>query len=629
MSVMRTDYWNESTGTVRGGATGHNESFTDVERFFLPLGRLREKGLHSWGVVEGLRVSAVSGQAGLTVEPGTVLDGEGRLAALTAGGFAVDPAVALDEVTDLPTVTVPASGLVVPTGTTPGEFVLTLAWAEVPGEGEFTNVPTRLHAPRLRLRPAAGFVGDGEQLLLARVTLAAGGAVTALSSLDRRVVGVRAGRLELTAPESEPGGGLGVRQSPVAELHGTAGGGAELGVRTATGFRAALTVDAAGTIDLASDGTLRLLGREALRGDDAWLRLNQAADFPAGVHTPSLLGTASLNVGGLNDWGDPGPGNIWASGRATVVGGIETAGSIETQGALSIGGRDALRSGGTWLVLNPALQFTAGVYAPAVLAAPGVNIGGLNSWGNPGHGNLWATGRATVAGGIEIQSTLSIFGKEALRGNDGWLRLNQTGQFPSGVHANSVFAPLSLNVGGLNNWGNPGNGNAWISGLLHVEGDVRLGAANRIVYIGGNKSGRFMALNDDLWFADPQDGVIELWNSASPPGWGSLRGKWLNPSSRTYKRDVDQLERSEVDGLLADARRTEVVWYHWLTDPDDGPRHLGVIAEQVPDYLLADDGKSLLMPECFAMLLGALQALERDVTDLRAAGSRPTAAHAS
>ena len=56
--------------------------------------------------------------------------------------------------------------------------------------------------------------------------------------------------------------------------------------------------------------------------------------------------------------------------------------------------------------------------------------------------------------------------------NDGtWLRLNQNRDFSKpihGVHTPGVFAPLSLNVGGAGNWGDPGGGNVWVTGSVGI-----------------------------------------------------------------------------------------------------------------------------------------------------------------
>jgi len=63
---------------------------------------------------------------------------------------------------------------------------------------------------------------------------------------------------------------------------------------------------------------------------------------------------------------------------------------------------------------------------------------------------------------------LSASGKHGLRASDDWLRLNQDGAFTAGVQTPGLFAPVSLNVGGVNGWQNPGPGNAWVAGRLGI-----------------------------------------------------------------------------------------------------------------------------------------------------------------
>jgi hypothetical protein len=86
---------------------------------------------------------------------------------------------------------------------------------------------------------------------------------------------------------------------------------------------------------------------------------------------------------------------------------------------------------------------------------------------------VWANNayRLIVEDGGNVNVTsgdLNLFGKVALRGNDGWLRLNQDGAFTSGVHVPSLFAPVSVNVGGIGGYVNPGSGNQVIAGSLGV-----------------------------------------------------------------------------------------------------------------------------------------------------------------
>lgn len=92
--LQRAQYRNVATGTVWTGLTGHGESLADVEGYLLPLEQTRDAALADPGVAQGLTVQATAGSSGLTVLPGTAVDGHGRLIALPVGGAAiVDPDV--------------------------------------------------------------------------------------------------------------------------------------------------------------------------------------------------------------------------------------------------------------------------------------------------------------------------------------------------------------------------------------------------------------------------------------------------------------------------------------------------------------------------------------------------------
>ncbi|NGZ60508.1 MAG: hypothetical protein CV081_08400, partial [Nitrospira sp. LK265] len=56
------------------------------------------------------------------------------------------------------------------------------------------------------------------------------------------------------------------------------------------------TTDPRAKLDVS--GHIALIGKQALRGDDSWLRLNQENHFSEGVHTPGLFNCGSLYVGG-------------------------------------------------------------------------------------------------------------------------------------------------------------------------------------------------------------------------------------------------------------------------------------------------------------------------------------------
>ncbi len=127
---------------------------------------------------------------------------------------------------------------------------------------------------------------------------------------------------------------------------------------------------------------------------------------------------------------------------------------------------DSGDTGSNWGIYHRQIDST-------VAGLPGNSIGFVGG----GQSKLQAyvslqDGSGFFAGKLAIGSDVSIEGKHAFRGNDPWLRLNQDGAFTNGVHTPGNFAPMALNVGGANDWGNPGAGNAWIKGTLKVFGDI-------------------------------------------------------------------------------------------------------------------------------------------------------------
>ncbi len=92
LPLMRTEYWNLRTNKVRGGASGHGESLTDMEDYLLPLAQMGTSSFHTWGVADGLTVEAALNQPDVTISPCVALDAAGHVISLAVGGFAVvDP----------------------------------------------------------------------------------------------------------------------------------------------------------------------------------------------------------------------------------------------------------------------------------------------------------------------------------------------------------------------------------------------------------------------------------------------------------------------------------------------------------------------------------------------------------
>ena len=198
MRLVRTEYWNPSTGTVRTGSTGHGESLADVETYLLPLtGALLGEAFGS-GVAQGLEVSATAGQQGLTVNTGLAVDGNGQPIVLSDDGAAVvDPDAPAGQVQNVPLVLVSSGGVELPTSGLTGAQVLTAAAREALDGTAGAAAWSLVHAPWLQLVPQATFTDDGTRVPLALVTLDATGAVTALDAGPRRQVSPAVGSLTL------------------------------------------------------------------------------------------------------------------------------------------------------------------------------------------------------------------------------------------------------------------------------------------------------------------------------------------------------------------------------------------------------------------------------------------------
>lgn len=300
--ITRTQYFNVATGTVRAGSSSHGESLTDVESGLLPLARSTESSLHSWGVADGLTVTATTGQPGVSIAPGAALDSLGRLIALAAGGVAVtDPAADPSQVVNIDTVPVGATGVVLATDALgPGTLLLTITFREVQDAGQVGAPPVLLHAPWLRLRAEAAVADDGAEIVLARITLDAADAVAALDGTRRRLAGLPAGRIELRAPSVAGGAAPSVGQSAAAELTIPDGGGLSLTGTGVAGQRSLLSIDAA----LSNASLLPAGGR---------LSVGVAGPPATVLHVEGDEGVHSGGIGGGFSFADRGVGSFVAS----------------------------------------------------------------------------------------------------------------------------------------------------------------------------------------------------------------------------------------------------------------------------------------------------------------------------
>lgn len=157
-------------------------------------------------------------------------------------------------------------------------------------------------------------------------------------------------------------------------------------------------------------------------------------------------------------------------------------------------------------------------------------------------------------------------------------------------------------------------------------GDAFSIARDGQIFLGNNKSGPFVRLNDDVWLSDPQNGTIHVRNGNNS-NWGQLVGIFNNVSSRAQKKDIAVLPEVALNQLLEDTLRTKVVTYRYKGDDAAHRLRLGVIAEESPAYVVGDDGESLSTVEYIAMLHGAIKALAHQVQTYTRVESRVTETH--
>lgn len=225
-------------------------------------------------------------------------------------------------------------------------------------------------------------------------------------------------------------------------------------------------------------------------------------------------------------------------------------------------------------------------------------------------------GTRTPVNRLDVAGDVALHGKHALRGNDGWLRLNQDGQFANGTHTPGLFAPMSLNVGAAGGWVNPGNGNiAYVGNLNKLDVGVAFTGIVRCAdfLIGGHPGRRPQpgrALVDDtntlvLNFAGD-------WPSTRIDGKTSIT-HLVQPSSAVLKEDIRPVSGAAAAAIV-DA--LDPVTFHWKDDP--AATHLGFIAEDCPQAVTTPEKDGIFLSHIVAALTrvvrdqaGTIAALER------------------
>lgn len=147
--------------------------------------------------------------------------------------------------------------------------------------------------------------------------------------------------------------------------------------------------------------------------------------------------------------------------------------------------------------------------------------------------------------------------------------------------------------------------------------NIHIGAGEGLIYLGGNRSGAIVKLNDDLWFSDPQNGSIEIKNGGNN-NWGTLVGYFNNQCSRESKKDIQMLNETDITNLYNDTINTDIYTFFYKEDNEEtDKRKLGIILEESPDYMcVTPDGKSLYNLSYISMLHGAIKTMDKKIKDL-------------
>ena len=248
----------------------------------------------------------------------------------------------------------------------------------------------------------------------------------------------------------------------------------------------------------------------------------------------------------------------------------------------------------------------------------------------------------TMTGVLDVGADVRLHGKVAFRGSDSWLRLNQDGEFTSGIHS-----PRNLNVSGLTIgqlYFDPGDGNLDMAGYGYLRGGARL---NNIA-IGAQPFGAVPFPYETIQL-DPGNnlriafgttermrleagGALRMAGATTDcrNGWNCNGFFWdMSVSSVLYsgmsqrsdarlKEDVEP----EQDGL-ATVRKLRPVTFRWKDPARGADLQHGWIAQEVRQVLpelvaTGDDGMlSLDTPELVPVLMQAVKELDAENAALK------------
>jgi len=293
----------------------------------------------------------------------------------------------------------------------------------------------------------------------------------------------------------------------------------------------------------------------------------------------SAQGDWSVIGGGTGNRGDSpyatiggGAANVASGNSATVAGGFEDTAS----GYFSTvpGGKENTAAGD--------YSFAAGRYAKA-------NHNGSFVWADVSGGNFASTGtnqfliRAT--GGVGINTAPDVLLNVKNLSDAG--ALVRIGDNTTDLAAKRLFF---------------GDGDFVSIGEGSTQDDRMEIKAGNSIYINTPKIGINVLPSNPL----------ELVSGA----YCSSLGVWTNASSRKYKTEIEPLNTDEYTNILKKLEGMDVVHFRYKADPTR--KHIGMIAEDVPEEISSEKRDGIPTADAIAFLMAAVKAQQCQIEQLKA-----------
>ncbi len=92
-------------------------------------------------------------------------------------------------------------------------------------------------------------------------------------------------------------------------------------------------------------------------------------------------------------------------------------------------------------------------------------------------------------------------------------------------------------------------------------------------------------------------------------------GTWTNASSREYKTDIKSFNDEEYSEILKKLEDLDVVHFKYKSEPD--VKHIGMIAEDVPDEIANKERNGIPTADAIAFLMAAVKAQQYQIEELK------------